>query len=462
MSKQSLASQRLKKFIEPAFKSLRSPITPEQIDSMVSLVTSSMLGAGRFFHTPDHVVHVGEGGDALSAIAALFHDLVYFQVDQGVNLTVAGHLASFVQERDGDLYLRDEGFEHSPFVVGTLGIFDFQPGDLLPLGAGRNEFLSALTAASLLEGSLTIGQYLQVAACIEATIPFRSPNQSGETRAEVLFGRLKGCNAELKAGLSPEETEAAIARAVRMANQDLSDFGGDDSRAFLKNTWDLVPEMNPLLRNPESSTLTSYRQALEQMERFFTDLDPRDVFQRFGAEPSPSAWAKLVRNAHGRVKEASLYFRLKLTSLAVLEAIAGTLGKNLGLGVLMGELSHFGSPEERIHKCLPPVQARGNPKDAMEVALLGLLDGVDQDSSRGAAAGLNQSPLTAYMVRSVGLKFLLLQWEKTPAYFNGAIDTGEFLSVFPLEFVGNVSDAFSAFLKRRAQHIRTFVGDSEG
>ncbi len=461
MSKQSLASQRLKNFVEPAFQSLKSPITTQQIDSMVGLVASSMLGVGRFFHTPDHVIHVGEGGDALSAIAALFHDLVYFQVDQGVSLTVAGHLAPFVWENDGELYLRDEGLAQSPFVLGALGIFDFAPGDRLPLGSGRNEFLSALAAASLLEGNLTIGQYLQVAACIEATIPFRSPNQLGETRAEVLFERLQRMSSELNAGLGADEIQRAIARAVRMANQDLSDFGGDDSVAFLKNTWDLVPEMNPLLRNRESSTLAGYRKALEQMERFFSGLEPRDVFQRFGTEPSPATWTKLVRNAHGRVEEATVYFRLKLTSLAVLEAIAGTLGKNLGAGVLMGELSQFGSPEERVHKYLTEAPPRTTKPDAREVALLELLDGKEQDPLVETVDPLNQSPLTAFMVRSVGLKPLLLHWEKTPAYFNGAIDVGEFLSAFPLDFVGNISDAVSALLKRRARRISTFVGDSD-
>jgi hypothetical protein len=460
MSKQQQASKRLKDFISPAFSQLQMKVPSEKLDEITDLVGSSMAGAGRYFHNPEHVIHVGSGGDAVSAVAAFFHDLVYFQVDQGISINVAHHISPFILESEGVLVLRQEwDLKRYPFASIVTGVFGFTPGQVLPAQKGQNEFLSALAAASLLHAWTTPSVLLEITACIEATIPFRAKGADGKRPADLLFERLIALNTELSLGMSREVLKMAVRRAVRMANQDVSDFGGESATRFLKNTWELVPEINPLLRTPASYTIEGYRQALQKMERFFSGLDASSIFQKFDTEPNEKTFSVLSKNAASRVEEAQYYFRLKLISLGILEAIAGTLGKNLGLPVLMGELSNLGSPEERIDRFLSPVQRQSVSTLPIESRLLSLLEANEAEQE---AVGLKSSPLTAFLLRAVGFEMLANAWSKTDRFFAGDVPPNELLGLFPLEVVGNISDAVSTLLQRRAKRISTFVGTNDG
>ncbi len=455
MSKQSEASHRLREFIAPAFEKLSISVAPDQMDEITDIVAGSMVGAGRFFHTPEHVIHVGSYGDALSVIAAFFHDLVYFQVDQGVGINVARHIAPFVCEKDSELHLRPENhFKNYPFARAILGVFGYRAGQKLPALEGQNEFLSALAAGSLLAPYTGLPQIVAIATCIEATIPFRAVSKQGESAAQRLAERLKTVSKDLKLDFTAAQVNAMVRRAVKLANQDVSNFGGDSATRFLKNTWELVPEINPMLRSPASYTVEGYRQALQKMERFFSNLDPNRVFQQFDGEPDAKTFRELTGNAASHIEEARFYFRLKLISLAMLEALAGTLGKNLGLPILMGELSNLASPEDRVEKFLPRLETRA-PTDEMEIRLLQLLE---KNSEQEAEVGLKSSPLTAFLVRVVGFKPLLKIWPVTERFFAEEASSRDFLGAFPMEAVGYVSDAVSVLLQRRAHRINTFVG----
>jgi hypothetical protein len=456
MSKQNEANHLLRGFIAPAFRALSIEVPDPQMDEITDLVSGSMLGAGRFFHNPEHVIHVGHGGDAISALAAFFHDLVYFQVDQGVGLNVARHIAVFARENDGKLYLRnDVPFAQYPFARPVMDLFGFSPGDFLPPNHGQNEFLSALAAGSVLSSHLDLGQVVQIAACIEATIPFRKAGKDGKSATETLLARLHKANSDYKLKFTEDQIKATVRRAVKMANQDVSNFGGESATRFLKNTWELVPEINPLLRSPHSYSVDGYRGALEKMERFFSHLDPEAIFQRFDGEPTDDEYRVLLSHAIRRVEEARFYFRLKLISLAMLEALSGTLGRNLGLPVLMGELSNLGSPEDRVEKFLPILDGKNTRADEMEIRLLRLLDkNADQENE----TGLKSSPLTAFLVRSIGFRELLKTWPLSQAFFKDASMAKNFLEALPIDTVGSVSDAISTLLQRRAHRLTTFVG----
>lgn len=454
MSKHQEASARLQAFIAPAFKELSIAVTPAQLEEIIDLVSGSMSGEGRFFHNPEHVIHVGSGGDALSTLAAFFHDLVYFQVDQGVSLNVARHIAPFVNEKESALSLRPEtAFAQAPFALAVMSVFGFAPGQTLP-SSGQNEFLSALAAASVLSPFTNLSHIVQIAACIEATIPFRK-KIGNKTAADRLLDRVKATDKQWKLGFSQKEFSIILRRAVKMANQDVSNFGGESATRFLKNTWELVPEINPMLRSPAGYSVDGYREALQKMERFFTNLDPQAVFQRFDAEPSEEEYAALTGNAAARIEEARYYFRLKLISLGMLEALSGTLGKNLGLPILMGELSNLGSFEDRVEKFLPVLDGKNTRGDEMEIRLLRLLE---KNAEQEAEVGLKSSPLTAFLLRIAGLKPLLKMWPLTEEFFKDQGKARDFLEAVPGEAVGLVSDAISVLLQRRAHRISTFVG----
>ena len=55
----------------------------EQIEQWGFSIHAALSAAGREFHNHDHVIDIAKHGDPLEVIAALYHDAVYIQVDQG-------------------------------------------------------------------------------------------------------------------------------------------------------------------------------------------------------------------------------------------------------------------------------------------------------------------------------------------------------------------------------------------
>lgn len=391
------ASRQLKDFITPALLELSLPLAPPQIDEICDLVARSMTGEGRYFHTPTHVVQVAQGGDAVLALAAFFHDLVYFQVDQGISPEVASRIAPFVRQKKGKFFLASRNaFEKHPTAEVVRGVFGFATDELLAV-RGVNEFLSALTAAVVLAPFVSSQLILEIAACIELTIPFRPLSDSQENAALQLRHRLEQVNHSQGLKLDSGVLDRTVARAVRMANQDVADFSTSDTAQLLKNTWELVPETNALLRTPSGRSLTGFRNAIQKTERFFSQLDPQTVFQQFQGEPTPEALVALHQNAHKQVEQGSTYFRLKLVSLAFFEALCEREHK-------VFEFSTLESLEKKLSK-VPRSKAAGG-----EEQFLPLLE-----KSLGDTLGLADiaSVLTAFLVREEGVHGLLKVWPST-------------------------------------------------
>ena len=99
-----------------------------KLPGVAALIIQSMTGEWRSFHTPDHIFEVGAGGSPTEVIAALFHDLVYVQVDSGINLNLARYLTPFVLEDAGALRIQvDEGVQDPDFEM-CLSLFGFSNG----------------------------------------------------------------------------------------------------------------------------------------------------------------------------------------------------------------------------------------------------------------------------------------------------------------------------------------------
>ncbi|MGB0561692.1 MAG: hypothetical protein ACPGVO_07785, partial [Spirulinaceae cyanobacterium] len=262
-----------------ATRQLEVDVTDADLSKIAELIVQTMTGKWRYFHTPDHIFEVGGSANAIEVLAALFHDLVYVQVDQSVNFNLTYYIAPFVRERRDHLYIREgEDLPPDPFFEMVRQVFAFTPGQQLSPFAGQNEFLSALVCAKVLEPFLPESLILKIVVCIEATIPFR-PAKEGLTPAQQLYQRMSTVNDERGLDIEEDEIVRSIQRAVRMANRDVGSFANPSSARFLDNTWSLLPETNHNLENPSSYTVNEYRIALQKMEGFMHFLTPELVFQ---------------------------------------------------------------------------------------------------------------------------------------------------------------------------------------
>ena len=138
-------------------------------------------------------------------------------------------------------------------------------------------------AAKSLEPFLPASTIAEIAACIEATIPFRPVSPSGLSAIELLYQRLVSANRDFNLGWSDSQTVEIVKRAVRLANRDVENFASPNSSNFLDNTWNLMPETNHELTNVNSYTVAGYRRSLQKMEGFLNFLKPELVFQQFMA-----------------------------------------------------------------------------------------------------------------------------------------------------------------------------------
>src|SRR5689334_14750089 len=205
---------------------LKVEVPPPQLSKIAKLIVKTMTGSWRYFHSTDHIFAVGGTTDAIEVLAALFHDIVYVQIDGSVNFNLSYYLASFIEEDRGQLFIRPAGEckldSTFDFVAAVFGL---APGQLLSPLAGQNEFLSAIVATKVLEPFLHPQLILEIAACIEATIPFRAKSESGLSPSELLHERLKSTNERFKLQLTDEEMIQTVKRAVRVANRDVAGFG---------------------------------------------------------------------------------------------------------------------------------------------------------------------------------------------------------------------------------------------
>src|SRR5215813_381646 len=85
-----------------ALHDLGSPAATGEIERWGFSIHAALSAAGREFHNHDHVIDLVAGSDPLEVIAALYHDAVYIQVDQGPPRSMRAELASVLaQGADG-------------------------------------------------------------------------------------------------------------------------------------------------------------------------------------------------------------------------------------------------------------------------------------------------------------------------------------------------------------------------
>ncbi|NES05171.1 MAG: hypothetical protein F6K22_21515 [Okeania sp. SIO2F4] len=129
-----------------AIKQLQVEVKPEKLVEIAELIVQPMTGLWRYFHTPNHIFEVGNSQDSIEVLAALFHDLVYVQVDHSVNFNLSYYIAPYIQERQGKLKIREKNelpkdltFEMVTSIFGFLAgqvLLPKKEGMCLPLDRG--------------------------------------------------------------------------------------------------------------------------------------------------------------------------------------------------------------------------------------------------------------------------------------------------------------------------------------
>ena len=436
-----------------SIEQLGGVINSVQLENTAELIIQAMTGTWRNFHTPEHIFEVGSGGDAIEVLAALFHDMVYVQVDQASSLNISSYLTPFIKEvRSSELVIRSEE-EISPDrmfeIVST--IFGMQKGQVLSPFAGQNEFLSGLIAAKCLKLMLPENIIAEIIACIEATVPFRSPSPSGQTCSEMLFDRLGVANQKFNFGWNSDQMIEIVKRAVRLSNRDVENFAAPQSADFLDNTWNLLPETNHELSNGSSYSVVGYRKSLQKMEGFMNFLKPEVVFHQFHREPEDQVYKEMVINTRKNLEVSKLYLGSKLFTIALLEALSYRLGKTIPVSTMMGEHPSSGMKVAALADFLPDIPLSKKLETPMEVEVFEILNKGRNKESR---YDIKNSPLATLIVKHLGFSGIMESLKQAKEFFNGNLTPEEFLKKCDPKTVEIVTEALLQLFESRKAALR--------
>ncbi|TAE93420.1 MAG: hypothetical protein EAZ79_27660 [Oscillatoriales cyanobacterium] len=431
-----------------AIARLKVEVEPTELARIAELIVQPMTGPWRFFHTPEHIFEVGGNEDAIEVLAALFHDIVYVQVDRSINFNVSYYITPVTKEVNKQLRIREQSeLSADATLEMVMLVFGFVPGEVLNPFAGQNEFLSALVAAKALEPFLKPEQLLQIVACIEETIPFRSA-EWGVTPTGRLYDRLQAITSLFHLSLTDEEMRETVKKAVRIANRDVISFAHESSAHFLANTC------------YGFYTVRDYRVALLKMEGFLTYLKPEVIFRQFDASPDDRTYQRWETTARHNLEIAELYLGCKLVAIALLEALSSGLGLDVSLAMMMGELPDRADKGIRLESFFPEIDKPHQPQTALETEVFNLLENGRAKSTSNT--DLENSPLATFMVKIVGFDEMRYQCDRAKELFRANLAADDFITDFnPIVTEIVVDSILKLFESRKSTIYRYYDITSE-
>ncbi len=439
------------RLLQGALEQLKVAMPIQRQEQIGVMVNRAMSAQERSFHTPEHIFDLAEPDNPHMTLAALFHDIVYFQVDQGFTPAIEKIVAPYILISDGVMSIVENIASDDRAFWGCAAVFGFKPTQELSLFAGLNEFLSALVLDCLFEHVVSDRDLLITTACIEATIPFRGPDANGLCPGESLEVRVSNTARAFGLDLSEHDIRNAVSSAVAFANKDVHNFAESDIGRFLDNTWKLLPETNPSLRMTGVYSIGSYRIALQKMEGFLGFLDPSTIFCRYKDTPSEWEYRRLVDLAGRNVDIAGEYLGIKLLTAAILEALAGVSGGDAPISLFMGDIEvteHGG----KLSDFLPEPKLRDEL--LLEETLHNLLA---HGRASASSFDLRNSPLSLYIYLHLGTDGFHRHLGEAKRMFKDEIEAVGFLNGLPHDLIRDIAVACGEMAFTRKEALTAFL-----
>lgn len=434
--------------LNEAFESLSVQVPITEIERLAMLIHQSMDQGRRTYHVSTHVFDMCRGLNARQVLATLFHDVVYYQLDGGFPKPAHAMLIESIREERNLMIRAIDPGDIGLFICAN--VFGFKPGQILPLYGGMNEFLSALVAIRLLGKHLPPEDLLAIAACIEATVPFRGTAPDNQGPYQLLASRLRDVSRILNLNVSEAAIDRMVTDALVMANQDVASFAEIDPGVFLSTTWLLIEESNAPLDAVGIYSIQDYRGALVRMEGFLRMLNPDQVFHQYKSTPDAEKFRLLQESARKNLAFATDYLGAKIVSIAIVEALALTTGGNCPVSMLLGDIrSVYGDPD-RAENFLPEAPSAAD----VDTQILNVLE---RGRAKESAHDLTVSPLTAFVYRHLGQAGTRKALQAARKMFDGALQPKDFLGGVKPEMARAMAEACSRIALSRATALRALA-----
>ncbi len=422
------------------------------IEDLAGLIQLGMCAKMRTYHNLDHVFNLVDEESPYQTLAAVFHDLVYFQVDQGFQPEIRAIIAPFILEIAGLIELLDGPASGDQDYCLLLDTFGFRAGHNISPRSGLNEFLSALVMTKRLADLMDKGDLFSLMLCIEASIPFRDSVLTGEDHLSVLERRAIGINDKWDLGFSSDELVKRLKQAVIFANHDVDSFAETDVACYLETSWRLLPEMNATFQGIETYSVREYRKALELMEKSAARMNPDRVFHQYRGEPSDEAYHWMAAQARKNIATSLAYFQIMLTAQAILEALTEETGGDMQLFDLVGER---GTPKVLSYSPDAPHPDSPFPSwidpGSDLIRLLG--DGRNQQMR----CDMGISPFSRFLLLCLGPEQRGTILQDAKEMFGGRLSASGFLQLVPSTILSPIASACAGIALSRRDQLLLFV-----
>jgi hypothetical protein len=230
---------------------------------------------------------------------------------------------------------------------------------------------------------------------------------------------------------------AVMHDAVAIANRDLASFAEPEPGNFVSGTWLLMEESNAPLAAVGVYTLDDYRDALTRMQAFLDGLVAARIFHHYGGVPDAPTFERMTLTAAGNVRFASVYLRLRITSISLVQALAAETGGNGPVSMFLGDIGAQGAQgasRQRLEQYLPPAPS----SHGLDTRIL---DWLEKGRPEDTRSDLTMSPLTAYMYRCLGPDRCAQALQQARRMTAGEISPRDFLVTLPADMLAAIIDA---------------------
>ncbi|MCP4343909.1 MAG: hypothetical protein GY795_00080 [Desulfobacterales bacterium] len=444
--------QQLIDLLIEAFKNLGADVSLMKTEELAIMVHKAMTVQSRSYHTTEHVLNLSDSSEPLHTLAAIFHDIVYYQVDTDFSSEIYDIISPYIREEENEIRIARKIPEDDRLFMLTLDIFDFEQGQRLSLFAGLNEFLSTLCMNKKLEGILPEKELLQISVCIEGTIPFRGNNEKGQSCFDILEQRLCNIIKKYNFSITAREREQIVKSAVVFSNKDVEGFSEEEPGKFLDNTWKLLPESNVPLRSKHAYSIRDYRLALQKMEFFLCNLNLDNVFHAYKGVPSAKEFKQKNKAARRNIYIARNYLVIKLLAMAILEALAEMTGGDAPLSLFMGDIKTKENNVKRLEDYLPELK-QAEPAGSSSTVLTLLDVGRASESS----FDMKNSPISAFLYKNLGQEKINQLAEKAKQMFSGKLDAQKFFNAVDKPVASAIANACASMVATRREKLLQYT-----
>jgi hypothetical protein len=446
--------QKLISVFNQSFHELGVSVSLEKLEDLSVTIHRAMTVQARHFHTLEHVFSFVDPNNAIRSLAALYHDIVYYQVDMGFAPRIWELISPYIRQEQNDFYVVEEVDPDDRLFAMTLAIFDLHLGQKLSPVTALNEFLSALVMDKQLGGLVSEKDLFGMIVCIEATIPFRGFTPDGKSHFEVMEERLAEVSRRYGLNIPAEELVETIKTAVVFANKDIENFAESDSGRFLDNTWKLLPETNAALRLPDVYSIGTYRQALIKMEAFFENLKVETVFSQYRGFPSDEEFKQMTNLAANNIRVATDYLHIKILGVTILEALAKATGGDAPLSLFLGDIPREGVTIKRLEYFLPELD---DPAWLEPQAIIYQL--LESGRANDVSFDMKNSPLSLFIYKSMTPEQITRFSKLSRDFYKGTLSPVDFLNELDPAIVQPIARACSIMVYTRRQALLKFAGE---